>query len=108
MSNQATILQTGDVTPGGIVSIDQYISALPGCLPHTKGKESKKVCYHGGIIFVDHTSQFVYLQNQASLTTQEKPFNPKRPLNSFLGPQGYKSKASTMPATCCLATTNSN
>jgi hypothetical protein len=51
------VLRAGDLLPGNKVSIDQYISALPGRLPHTKGKESKKDCYHGGTIFMDHASQ---------------------------------------------------
>ena len=37
-----SVLRAGNLTPGDKVSIDQYISALPGRLPNTKGKESKK------------------------------------------------------------------
>jgi hypothetical protein len=65
------VLRTGDLTPGDKVSIDQYISALPGRLSNTKGKEPKKDKYHGGTIFIDHASQYVYLKNQVSLTTGE-------------------------------------
>ena len=65
------VLRGGHLLPGEKVSIDQYISALPGRLPHTKGKESKKDRYHGGTIFVDHASQFVHLSNQVSLNAGE-------------------------------------
>jgi hypothetical protein len=34
--------------PGQMVSVDQYVSALPGRLPHTKGKEARKDKYCRG------------------------------------------------------------
>jgi len=40
--------------PGAKVSIDQYISMVPGRLAHTKGKELKRKKYSGGTNFVDH------------------------------------------------------
>ena len=56
-----------DLEVGQRVSIDQYMSALPGRLPNTKGKEPKKDKYVGGTIFVDHASQFIHLENQVTL-----------------------------------------
>jgi hypothetical protein len=35
-------LSQGNMQPGTKVSIDQYISGLPGRLTHTRGKEDKK------------------------------------------------------------------
>ena len=42
--------------PGDCVSLDQYESSIPGCLPHTYGKEKKDNQYNGGTLFVDHAS----------------------------------------------------
>jgi hypothetical protein len=47
------ILRQGHLQPGIMVSIDQYISAIPGRLEHTRGKETKKEKYVGGTIFCD-------------------------------------------------------
>jgi hypothetical protein len=49
-------LSQGDLTPGQRVSMDQYMSALHGRLPHTKGKEPKSKKYTGGTIFHDHAT----------------------------------------------------
>jgi Reverse transcriptase (RNA-dependent DNA polymerase) len=65
------LIRQGNLSPGDCVSIDQYISALPGRLPHTKGKESKSERYNGGTIFIDHASTFMYLRHQVSLTSGE-------------------------------------
>lgn len=64
-------IRQGDLNPGDCVSLDQYISALPGRLPHTKGKEPKSERYNGGTIFVDHSSSLMFLQHQVSLTAGE-------------------------------------
>ena len=65
------ILREGNVMPGDCVSIDQYISALPGRLPHTKGKESQTERFNGGTIFVDHATTLMYLRHQVALTAGE-------------------------------------
>ena len=57
--------------PGDQVSIDQYQSSFPGRLAHTKGKETQKMQYTGGTIFVDHASSFVFLKHQISLKVGE-------------------------------------
>jgi hypothetical protein len=87
-----TVLRTGDLIPGDKVSIDQYISALPGRLPNTKGKEPKKDRYHGGTIFVDHASQYVYLRSQVSLTTGET-LQSKKFFEQFALTSGVKIKS---------------
>jgi hypothetical protein len=53
------------------VLIDQYISSVPGRLPHMKGKEYKKDKFNGGTLFVDHASAYVHLTNQVSLRDGE-------------------------------------
>ena len=60
-------LRRGVMQPGDMVSIDQYVSMLPGRLPHTKGKEPKHQQYNGGTLFVDHATKHIYLQHQVSL-----------------------------------------
>jgi len=52
---------------GAKVSIDQYISTVPGRLAHTKGKELKREKYVGGTIFVDHCSSYIHASNQVTL-----------------------------------------
>jgi hypothetical protein len=55
--------------PGTIVSIDQYISGLPGRITHTRGET--KTQYNGGTLFVDHCSGYTHHKNQLSLRTGE-------------------------------------
>ena len=57
--------------PGDEVSCDQFVSGLPGRLPHTKGKERPSERYHGGTIFVDNFSSKVFIKCQVSLRTGE-------------------------------------
>lgn len=64
-------IRAGDLSPGDCVSVDQYISAVRGRLPHTTGREPDKDKYNGGTIFVDHASGYVYLRHQVSLRTGE-------------------------------------
>jgi hypothetical protein len=64
-------LSQGNMHPGTKVSIDQYISVLPGRLTHTRGKEDKKTQYNGGTLFVDHWSGYIHHKNQVSLRIGE-------------------------------------
>ena len=64
-------LKENNLKPGDRVSIDQYISAVPGRLPHTKGKESKNDKFVGGTLFVDHATGFVFVAHQVSLRAGE-------------------------------------
>lgn len=65
--NREMTLKQGHPEPGQVVSIDQYMSAIPGRLPNTKGKESKKDRYVGGTIFCDHASKLIWVSHQVSL-----------------------------------------
>jgi hypothetical protein len=69
--NPAPTIRKENLQPGDCISVDQYVSALLGWLPHTKGKESKNSQYNGGTLFVDHASGYIFLRNQVSLTAGE-------------------------------------
>jgi hypothetical protein len=56
---------------GTKVSIDQYISGLPGRFTHTIGKEDKRTQYNGGTLFVDNCSGYIHHKNQVSLRIGE-------------------------------------
>eukprot|EP00957_Ditylum_brightwellii_P113825 8678064-Ditylum_brightwellii.AAC.1 len=64
-------LRAEDLTPGKMVSEDQYISKIKGCLPHTKGKESALSRYSGGTIFYDHASKLIHISNQVTLIASD-------------------------------------
>jgi hypothetical protein len=64
-------IRSEDPQPGDCTSFDQYVSSVPGRLPNTMGKEPPKLKNHGGTIFVDHASSFMYLVNQTSLRAGE-------------------------------------
>ena len=64
-------LKEGDLKPGDKVSIDQYVSAVGGRLPHTKGKEKEADKYQGGTIFVDHATGFIFIRHQISMRAGE-------------------------------------
>jgi hypothetical protein len=84
-------IRQGDLQPGDCISIDQYISALPGRLPHTKGKESKDERYNGGTMFVDHASGLLYLQHQVALTAGET-LRAKKKFEQFADQYGIRIK----------------
>jgi hypothetical protein len=53
-------IRAGDIQPGDCVSVDQYMSFVPGRLQNTKRKEQSPLKYHGDTIFVDHASSFIF------------------------------------------------
>ena len=64
-------IRKDDLQPGDQVSTDQYVSAKPGRLPHTYGKEPVQEQYHGGTIFYDHATAFIFISHQISLGSGE-------------------------------------
>ena len=99
-------LKKNQLRVGGLVSTDQYVSSVPGRLPHTFGKEKSHEKYSGGTIFVDEASGLMYVQNQVSLGAAETiraKHDFEREASRFgvsiLGYRGdngvYKSKAFT-------------
>mmetsp|Transcript_15062 Transcript_15062/g.36800 ORF Transcript_15062/g.36800 Transcript_15062/m.36800 type:complete len:509 (-) Transcript_15062:4073-5599(-) len=59
-------LMEENLKPGDKVSMDQYISAVPGRLAHTFGKEKSNKQYAGGTLFVDHATGYVFVNHQTS------------------------------------------
>ena len=57
--------------PGDEVSIDQYISSIPGRLSTSFGKEKEMDKFNGGTIFCDHASSAIQIVNQVSLKSGE-------------------------------------
>ena len=65
-------LSDNNVTePGQPVSVNFYVTATPGCLPNTFGKEKIESQYTGGAICVDHASCYIFNQHQYSTTTSK-------------------------------------
>ena len=64
-------IRRNDLKPGDYVSTDQYVSAKPGRLPHTRGRERVAEQYHGGTLFYDHATAYIWLTNQVLLTAGE-------------------------------------
>jgi hypothetical protein len=69
--NPVPAIRKPNLQPGDCISVNQYVSALPGRLSHTKGKESKDSQFNGGTLFIDHASGYVFLRNQVCLTAGE-------------------------------------
>ena len=60
-------IKSGDLNPGGRVSMDQYTSTTQGQLTKGFGKSPINETYGGGTIFVDHASGFIHVEHQVSL-----------------------------------------
>ena len=69
--NKDGALKKGLLAVGGRVSTDQFVSSVPGRLPHTFGKEKKHEQFTGGTVFIDEASAFFFVQNQVSLGAAE-------------------------------------
>jgi hypothetical protein len=67
LQDQQDLLQQENLVPASKVSIGQYMSAMHGHLPHTKGKEAKSKQYTDSTIFVDHSTTYIHHANQVSL-----------------------------------------
>ena len=61
------ILSADYIRPGDCVHMDQYISKTPGRLESGYGKEGADDSYHGGTIFTDSASSFIWVENQVTL-----------------------------------------
>ena len=53
-----------DVYPGSGVSVDHFVSKVPGRLYTSKGRSDETEMYKGGGIFVDHASDLIYVKHQ--------------------------------------------
>ena len=64
-------LKNEDLLPGQRVSVDHFISAIPGRLYKSRGGTHLEDKYHGGAIFVDHASGHISIRHQVSLQTTD-------------------------------------
>jgi hypothetical protein len=82
-----------DLKPGDRVSLDQYVSSVPGRLVHTYGKEKKRDKLTGETIFVDHATGHVFIYKQVSARTGETLIDKKKyerlTLDSGVSVQNY-------------------
>ena len=51
--------------------MDQFQSALPGPLYHSKGCTDATDIFHDGFIFVDHESGYINIRNQVTFSSDE-------------------------------------
>jgi len=63
-------LTKDDLSPGDVVSCDQYMSPSKGRLSHTRGKEASSNQYVGGTIFIDHATNYLFVNHQVNLTCE--------------------------------------
>ncbi|CAJ1961247.1 unnamed protein product [Cylindrotheca closterium] len=85
-------MMVDNLKPGDKVSIDQYLSAVPGRLAHTFGEEKTSKQYVGGTLFVDHATGFVHAKHQTSTGTRET-VKSKHSFESEVGEYGHKVKS---------------
>ena len=78
--------------PGDGTSLDQFVCHAPSRLPHAHGKEHFDDHYHGGIMFVNHASGFIFLHNQISLRIG-KTLQGKHEHEKFAAQCGIKLKS---------------
>ena len=64
-------LKEGYLTPGQMVSTDQFVSSVKGRRSHTYGKEQEQDKFSCGTIFVDTASTYLFVQNQVSTSSNE-------------------------------------
>ena len=71
------VLKEGHLSPGQVVSLDQYECTIRGRLPHTRGREKLHERYCGGTIGVDHASGKIFLSHQVSLRAHDDTVRSK-------------------------------
>ena len=71
VQDRAGVLRAGNLFPGTEVSVDHFISSIRGRLfsGYNKGSEEQRYC--GGCIFVDHSSGYIHIEFQNSLSSHE-------------------------------------
>ena len=67
LSEEVLQLKKNDLLPGQKVSVDHYVSSLPGRLNTSRGGTKTSNMYTGGAIFVDHASGYIDVKHQVSL-----------------------------------------
>ena len=71
VKDRAGILRKDNLLPGQEVSVDHFICSTKGRLftGYNKGSDSSRYC--GGCIFVDHSSGFIHVEFQSSLSSHD-------------------------------------
>jgi len=64
-------VKANDLYPGSGVSVDHFVSKVPGRLYTSRGKTSPTDMYKGGCIFTDHSSGLLFIQHQVGFTVLE-------------------------------------
>jgi hypothetical protein len=64
-------LKTGHLLPGQEISVDHFQSSAKGRLLSSAGRTSENEMFSGGCLFIDHASNFVYIEFQVHLSTPE-------------------------------------
>lgn len=69
--DRAGVLRAGNLLPGSEVSVDHFISSVKGRLFSGYDKGGDDTRYVGGCIFIDHSSSYIHVEFQSSLSTHE-------------------------------------
>ena len=69
--DRAGILKESNILPGAEVSVDHFISSVKGRLFSGYNKGSDDSRYVGGCIFVDHSSSYIHIEFQSSLSSHD-------------------------------------
>ena len=71
ISDRSGILRAGNLFPGSEVSVDHFVSSVKGRLfsGFNRGSDANK--FIGGCIFVDHSSSYIHIEFQDSLSSHD-------------------------------------
>ena len=65
------VLKENNLNPGDRVSIDHFYCSAKGRLFNSIGKTAEENMYCGGLMAVDHASNYIFVQCQKKFTAQE-------------------------------------
>ena len=71
IESSVAVISRNKYAPSDFVSIDQYVVKEPGQLPTDFGREADHNMFHGGTIFCNACSNYIFIKNQVSLGTGE-------------------------------------
>jgi hypothetical protein len=63
------VLKAGNLRPGQEISVDHFICSQKGRRFHTRGKESDKLQFDSGCLFVDHASNYIHVEFQTTTSS---------------------------------------
>lgn len=71
VKDRTDVLHDGNLLPGAEESVDHFISSIKGQLFTGYDKGSNNRWYVGGCIFVDHSSNYIHIKFQSSLSSHD-------------------------------------